>query len=388
MNKSSFLLNPKINFLNHGSFGACPKAIFEDYQKWQLELEKDPVQFITKLGPAALINSKNSLAKFINADSADFVFVPNPTHAINILRDNLKLNPGDEILTTDLEYGAMDRTWDVYCTEHQTKYVRQPIALPLISKEKFIEDFWKGYSEKTKVIFISEITSTTALKLPVYEIVAEAKKRKLITIVDGAHSVGHIPVDLQKLDPDYYTGACHKWMLTPKGSSFLWVRKNKQKDLLPLIVSWGYQAEYPSGSQLHDYHQFNGTRDFSAYLTLPKAIEFLTDNEYVKKSDECTQLLLKNASKFCSLLKTTCLAPLDPDFIGMILSFPILTKNPGKLKELLYDRYAIEVPIMTHGDKVYLRISCFWYNDQNDLDELYTALNEIISEKTENLIVA
>ncbi|MBU2019798.1 MAG: aminotransferase class V-fold PLP-dependent enzyme [Bacteroidetes bacterium] len=387
MNINQFILNKQITFLNHGSFGACPTEIFQDYQKWQLALETDPVQFITKTGPKFLADSKKRLAGFINANPDDLVFVPNPTHAVNILRDNLKLNPGDEILSTNLEYGAMDRTWDVYCSEHKTKYIRQEISLPLISKEKFIEDFWKGYSEKTKVIFISEITSTTALKLPVYEIVKEAKKRNLITIVDGAHSVGHIPVDLEKLDPDYYTGACHKWMLTPKGSSFLWVKKNKQKDLSPLIVSWGYNAEYPSGNQLHDYHQFNGTRDFSAYLTLPKAIDFLIDHQYEAKAKSCSDLLIKNAPKFCELLKTECLAPLRDEFIGMIVSFPIQTKNPLKLKELLFDQYAIEIPVMVHGDQVYLRISCFWYNNQNDLDVLYAALTDIIEQKTDVLIV-
>ena len=326
--KNLFLLNPSVTFLNHGSFGACPKEIFEDYQHWQFRMERDPVQFISKIGPDALFESKRRLAKFINAEPNDFVFVPNPTHAINILRQNLRLEKDDEILTTNLEYGAMDKTWSLYCKDNGTRYIRQNITLPLTSKEKFLEDFWNGFSKKTKVVFISEITSSTALKLPVKEIVEESKRRGLITIVDGAHSVGHIPVDIKELEPDYYTGACHKWMLTPKGCSFLWVNQKNQKLLSPLIVSWGFDLDYNHENQLHDFHQFNGTRDFSAYLTLPKSIDFLEENNFWKRNKDSHELLIRNAENVCKVLNSKCLAPLTEEFIGLILSFPIQTKNP------------------------------------------------------------
>lgn len=388
MHSSHFLLNPAITFLNHGSFGACPKEIFEDYQNWQLQLEQDPVQFITKRGPQYLKKSREALASFINANPEDLVFVPNPTFAINILRDSLQLSPGDEILTTDLEYGAMDRTWKHYCLEHKTVYVRQKINLPIQSKEAFLADFWKGYTEKTKVVFISEITSSTALKLPVYEICKEAKNRGLMVIVDGAHSPGHIEVDLKKLNADFYTGACHKWMLTPKGSSFLWAAKDKQSLLQPLVVSWGYEAAFPGESTFLDHHQFNGTNDFSAYLTLPKAVDFLEKNDWKKQVDRCVNTLLEETDRFCKLLGTELLAPKSSEYFGQIVSFPIKTSNPMQLKEVLFDDYQIEIPIMPHGDYVFLRISYAWYTTSKDLDRLYEVLNELIrSDKYPGLLV-
>ncbi|MBI3237795.1 MAG: aminotransferase class V-fold PLP-dependent enzyme, partial [Flavobacteriia bacterium] len=212
--RSHFLLNPEITFLNFGSFGACPKPIFEEYQRFQMELERDPVQFITVKGYDYIRESREALANYIGCEVDDVVYTPNPTFAINIVAKNLRLQPGDEVLSTDLEYGALDRTWTFYCAEKGAKYVRQHISLPLVSKEQFLEDFWKGYSEKTKAVFISQITSTTGLIFPVKEICAEAKKRGLLTIVDGAHVPGHIPLNLKELEADIYTGACHKWMMT------------------------------------------------------------------------------------------------------------------------------------------------------------------------------
>lgn len=381
ISRSNFLLNQDLTFLNHGSFGACPIEIFEDYQNWQRQLEYDPVQFITQKGPKLMKESREALARFINAEANDLVFVPNPTFAVNILRDSLHLQPGDEILTTDLEYGAMDRTWKHYCLENKTTYVRQKINLPIQSKEAFLEDFWKGYSNKTKVVFISEITSSTALKLPVKEICQEARKKGLLIIVDGAHSPGHIAINMAELDADFYTGACHKWMLTPKGSSFLWAKKDKQHLLEPLVVSWGYEAAFPGESTFIDHHEFNGTRDFSAYLTLPKAIAFLEKNDWKQQAKRCTETLLQQADRFCELLHTQLLAPKSEAFFGQILSFPIKTANPFQLKEVLYSDFKIEIPIMPHGDQVYLRISCAWYTTEKEFEHLYQSLKQIIEEE-------
>ena len=165
--KELFLLQDDITFLNFGSFGACPKDIFNDYIQWQYLLEKEPVQFITVDGYTNINNARKALAKFIQCQSEDLIFVPNPTFAINIIAKNIELKEGDEILTTDLEYGAMDRTWNYYCKKAGAKYIQQNIQLPISSKEEFLENFWKGFSDRTKIVFISHITSSTGLILPV-----------------------------------------------------------------------------------------------------------------------------------------------------------------------------------------------------------------------------
>lgn len=378
--KDLFLLRDDITFLNFSSFGACPKEIFDDYLRWQHLLEKEPVQFITVDGYNYIKHALTVLGEYVNCDSKDLVFVPNPTHAINILAKNLSLQSGDEILTTSLEYGAMDRTWNYYCEKSGAKYIRAKISLPIHSKEDFLEEFWKGYSEKTKCIFISQITSSTALILPIKEICEEAKKRGLITIVDGAHVPGHIELNLEELNPDFYTGACHKWMMTPKGSSFLYVKKEFQKTLDPLIISWGYKSFAPSDSLFFDYHQFNGTRDFSAYLTIPKAIEFMEKYNWKTISENCKSELLTCAPKLFDFLKTKPLAPLNKDFFGQICSAEIKTNEPEKLQRLLFEKYKIEIPVMRHDNKCYIRFSFQAFNKSEEIDYLIDSLKMIHSE--------
>jgi isopenicillin-N epimerase len=371
---SLFQLNPDITFLNFGSFGASPKMVFDDYQKWQRELEWEPVQFFAVNGPEYLKASRTALGNYLNANADDLVYVPNPTFAINIIANTLRLKENDEVLTTNIEYGAMDRTWKFYCNKVNAKFIRQSISLPILSKESFLEEFWNGCTEKTKIVFISHITSATGLILPVKEIIEEAKKRGLMTIIDGAHVPGHMKLDLKELDADIYTGACHKWMMTPKGSTFLYVRKSLQIKIEPLVVSWGYDSDTPSDSQFLDYHQFNGTRDFSAYLTIPKAIEFMQEHNWWEVSDSCKKMVRENALRFCDLTGFAPLAPLTEDFFGQLFSIQVSLENPREFQKMLFDKYQIEIPVMQQNDKVYIRYSINGFNSQKDLDRLYDVL--------------
>jgi len=379
--KSQFLLNPDITYLNFGSFGACPKPIFADYQSWQLLLESEPCQYIAVNGVEYLRKSREALAAFVNCDADDVVYTTNPTYAINIIAKSLQLSEGDEILSTNLEYGALDRTWNYYGNRSKAKYVRQPIALPVVSKEAIIEQFWKGYTPRTKAIFISQITSSTALRLPVEEICAMAKEKGLLTIVDGAHVPGHIPLDLSVLQADIYTGACHKWMMAPKGCSFLYITRELQDRFDPVIISWGYQSAAPSHSRFLDYHQMQGTRDFSAFLTVPKTIEFMKEHSWPQVAASCREMVRNNYQRFCTLLGTAPVCPINDDFLGQMCSIPILTSQPEKLQRHLFTHYKIEVPVMRLEQQTFLRFSINAFNAQSDLDKLYSALSEIISQK-------
>jgi isopenicillin-N epimerase len=378
--KSHFLLNPEITFLNHGSFGACPKPILENYQYWQNELEREPVQFIQKKAPLYLQTAKDAVAQFLGCNADDFFFTANPTIAINTIMRSMDLQPGAEILTTNHEYGAMDRTWNFYCEKSGANYIRQNISIPIQSKESLLEEFWKGYTPKTKIIFLNQISSATALIFPVKEIIQKAKTLGLITIIDGAHTPGHIDLDLAELDPDYYTGTLHKWMLAPKGCSFLYVKKELQKDVDPLIVGWGYQSETPSNSRFLDYHQHQGTRDISAFLTAPAAIQFLKENNWTQKSAESKKLILENYQRFCDLLGTQPICPITSEFLGQMCSIPIQTNNPVALKDMLYQKYKIEIPVMKIGHGIFIRISLNAYNTPNDLEILHAALTSIKNE--------
>ena len=381
--KDLFLLRPDITFLNFGSFGASPKPIFEEYQRLQLELEKDPVEFIVNTGPTLLKESRKALAEFIDCDSEDLIYVQNPTYAVNVVAKNFPLNAGDEVLSTNIEYGACDRTWKFYCKEKGATYVRQPIRLPLTSKEAFLSDFWKGAGEKTKLIFIGQITSPTGIILPVEEICMEAKKRGIPVFIDGAHVPAHIDLSIRKLDPDYYTGACHKWMMTSKGSSFLYVKKEHQQALDPLIVSWGYEAAYPSDSQLYDYHQFNGTRDFTAYLTIPASLKFMQKYDWKSVSQSSKEMVLEWLPRLCEIAGSVPLAPLTAEFFGQMGSIPVRTNDPVALKRELREKYKIEIPVMPENDAVYIRFSVNGFTTEEDLVALENALKQL---KTENKI--
>jgi isopenicillin-N epimerase len=376
--KSQFLLREGITYLNFGAYGACPKPVFERYQQYQLELEEEPVQFVTGNGMQYLKQSREALAKYLNCHPDDVVYVTNPSYAVNIVAKSFPFEAGDEVLTTNLEYGASDRAWNYYCAKKGAKYVRQKIQFPLQSKEDFIEQFFKGLTSKTKMVFISHITSTTGLRLPVEEICATAKQKGLVTFVDGAHAPGQIPVDLNTMQVDFYTGACHKWMLTPKGSSFFYAARELQPICDPLLISWGYNSAAPSHSQFLDYHQMQGTRDFSAFLTIPTAISFMNENNWPAVAENCKRITLANADCFCKLLNAGPLCYNKEDFIFQLCSTRIKTKKPGELHKFLFDKYKIEVPVMTHEGMNLLRYSIQAFNSQEDLDVLYNALEDII----------
>ena len=383
--KEQFLLRDDIHFLNFGSFGATPKPIFENYQHWQKVLEAEPVQFIAFDGVDYLATARAALAKFVHVDDKDdLVYITNPSFAVNIIAKSFPLEEGDEMLATDIEYGACDRTWDFYCNQKKAIYKRQKISLPITTKEQFIEDFFKGLTPKTKAIFISHITSATALIFPVKEICEIAKSKGLITIVDGAHAPAHIDLKINELAVDFYVAACHKWMMAPKGASFLYAHKSVQHLCEPLVVSWGYKAAKPSDSQFLDYHQMIGTRDFSAFLTIPKCIQFMQDYNWLEVSKKCRAIVLDNAASFYALLGTKPISPLTNEWIGQMISIPIHTKEPEVLQRKLFTAYNIEIPIMRQGEDIYMRYSINAFNTLENLEALRNALIEII--KTTDLI--
>jgi len=379
--RNEFLLQPDLTFLNFGSFGSCVKPLMNKYHQLQYEMELDPVDFIMHNLTEYLRESREALGEFINCAADDVVSVPSPTHAVNIVAKNLDLKPADEVLTTDIEYGACDRTWQYYCDKKGAKYVRQHINLPIRSQHEVVEDFFKGFTSRTKLIFISHITSATALILPVALIAKKAKELGVPIFIDGAHVPGHIELNIGQLQPNYYTGACHKWMMTPRGCSFLYVRSELQAALDPLIVSWGYNSIFPSGSQFLDYHQVNGTRDYTTYLTVPAAISFMEEYNWPEVSRQCRALCHDNAAELCQILNTQPLAPMEDAFLGQMFSAEIKTKDPEALHDILYKQYHIQIPIMRQDDRLYLRYSIQAFNTQADLDKLFQALRELRDSK-------
>jgi isopenicillin-N epimerase len=211
-----FLLDEDVVFLNHGSFGACPEPVFRVYQEWQRELERNPVELLARRLPGLLAEVRAALAAFVGADAEGLLLLPNATAAVNMVAHSLELRPGDEVLATDQEYGAMELAWREACEQAGATYVAQPVELPAESQAKVADEIWAGVNERTRVLFVSHITSLTAMRMPVEELCRRARGAGVVTVVDGAHGPGQLDLDLEALGADFYAGNCHKWLCAPK----------------------------------------------------------------------------------------------------------------------------------------------------------------------------
>ena len=378
--RALFLLDPEVAFLNHGSFGACPAPVFAAYQNWQRELERQPVEFLGRRAAPLLAEARAQLAAYVGAAANDVVFFPNPTTAMNMVVRSLQLQRGDEILTTDHEYGALDRTWRFICAQNGAHYINRPVALPVGSHAACVDDFFGGVTARTRVIFISHISSPTALVFPVAEICRRARERGILTIVDGAHAPGHVALNLEQLGADIYTGACHKWMCAPKGAAFLYARPAMQAQLDPLVVSWGYAAEQPGVSQYIDYHEWQGTRDLAAFLTVPDAIRFQQTHNWAAVSAECRKLAHKTLAQINAL---TGLAPLCADsvqWLGQMVAARLPAVDIKRLQARLYGRHKVEVPLVAWNSQAFIRVSVQAYNTAGDIERLLQALHTELAE--------
>lgn len=369
-----FLLDPRVIFLNHGSFGACPKPVFAEYQRWQLELERQPVEFLGRRFNNLMRAAREALGTFVGADAADVTYVTNATVGLNVVARSLELRPGDEVLTTDHEYGALDRTWRFLCAKQGAKYIRQPVSVPIRSAEEVIETIWSGVTDRTRVLFISHITSPTAITFPIAPLIDRARKAGIISIVDGAHAPGQIDLNLHELGADFYSGNLHKWLLAPKGSAFLYARREMQPLVEPLVVSWGWNAERPGPSKFIDEQEWQGTRDIAAYLAVPAALQFQRDHHWSQVREQCRELV-RYAREQASAL--TGLPPLTPDeaqWFTQMSALPLPPCDLDGLKRRLYDEFKIEIPVINWNGRHFVRISVQGYNTRADVDALIQAL--------------
>ncbi|SVB55024.1 uncharacterized protein METZ01_LOCUS207878 [marine metagenome] len=324
-----------------------------------------------------LKTARTKLGEFIGCDGDDLFFVPNPTTGVTTIINSLEINPGDEILSTDHEYGALIRGWGSICKKTSARFIQREIPLPCTTHKDFTEYFWEGITDKTKVIFISHITSSTAMIFPIHEICRRAREREILTIIDGAHVPGHIPLNISEIDPDVYIGACHKWLCAPKGSSFLYVRKIFQDKMAPLIISWGDEGADPSDSSFLLENQWQGTRDMSAFLAVTEAIEFQQNDAWKVQTERCRWLVRETRSRLDEYFELDHLCPNTEEWLGQMASIEIKTIDLIKLKNTLLKEFSIEVPIFEWKGKNILRYSFQVYNDLKDADLLIYALREM-----------
>ena len=373
-----FLLRPDIIFLNHGSFGACPRPVFERYQAWQLELERQPVEFLGRRYDALMAESRAALADYLGTSAQNLVYVPNATHGLNVVARSLALQPDDEILSCDHEYGALDRTWQFICAQQGAHYRRQAVPLPVHEPVEVVEAIWAGVTPRTRVLFLSHVTSPTALILPIADLIQRARAANIITVIDGAHAPGQIPLNLAELGADFYVGNCHKWLLSPKGAAFLYARPERQELLEPLVVSWGWQSETPSNSRFIDEHEYQGTRDIAAYLSVPAAIEFRQHHAWSTVQQQCHELLRYTRQRLTALTHLPPISPDSPTWFAQMATFPLPPCQPQELKQRLYNEFKIEIPIITWQGRAFVRVSIQAYNNMEEVEALVAALIHLL----------
>lgn len=375
--KKDFLIDPSITFLNHGSFGATPKPVFKKYQNWQRELENQPVEFLGRRHNNLMKASREALGKYLGTKAENLVYVQNATIGLNIVARALDLRENDEVLSTNHEYGALDRTWRFLSKEKNFTYINQKVDLT--SHDDFIKSFLQGVTANTKVIFLSQIASSTATIFPIEKIIQFAKTKNIITIIDGAHVPGHLSLQLDSLGADFYSGNLHKWLCAPKGAGFLYARPEMQYLLKPLIVSWGYESETPSNSKFVDEHEWQGTRDVAAFLTVPSAIVYQQEQDWDKVRGACHQLAIETWYRIHELTKMNPLHN-NPEiwFAQMVVCSLPNNTDLVLLKQKLYDEYQIEIPVIDwHGNKL-IRLSVQGYNSKRDTNRLIASLKRLL----------
>ncbi len=376
MLRDLFLLRDDVTFLNHGSFGACPRPVFAEYQRLQRELEAEPVDFLHthRTLPARLAAARARLAQFLGAERDELVFVANATTGLNIAARSIPLAPGDEVLTTDHEYGAMDRMWRFLCGKQGAAYLRAELPLPLDDPAAVVEAVWARVTPRTRVLFLSHITSPSGVVLPVAPLVARARERGILTMIDGAHVPGQLDCDLHALGCDVWAGNCHKWLMAPKSAAALYVRREVQDRIEPLVVSWGWQSARPGPSRFVDEQEWTGTHDPSAYLSVPAALDFFAEHDWPTVRRRCRELLLEGRAALLEVIGLPALCPPDP-WLAQMCAVPLPAgTDMDAFGHALRHRHNVEAPVTVFAHRPWLRFSVQGYNTGEDIARLVGAV--------------
>ncbi len=380
-------LDPDVTFLNHGSFGACPRVVLDYQSEMRARLEREPVQFFLRALEPLLDEARSALAAFVHANPDDIAFIPNATTGVNTVLRSLSFAPGDEILATNHVYMACKFTADYVAERSGARVVIVPVPAPVHRADDIVERVLAGVTPRTRIALIDHITSPTATVLPVKTLVRELQSRGVDVLIDGAHAPGHVPLALEALGAAYYAGNCHKWLCAPKGAAMLYVRRDRQDRIHPLTISHGYASTRTDRSPFRLQFDYCGTDDPTAALSVPECIRFLETvvpggwNELARRN----RALVREARDL--LVAQHGVTPLTSDELTpfmVALALPesgrasgILDGDPLQLA--LWDRYRIEVPVFSWPGTPsrVLRISAQAYNSIDDYVRLSDALAEI-----------
>jgi isopenicillin-N epimerase len=371
--RRQFLIPAEDTYLNNGSFGPAPRQVLEAVTYWMEKLEANPtVRGGMLRGERKRV--KESLGTFVGMRPEDFVFVTNVTVGMNIIARGLQnLKPGDEILTTDQEYGAVRKIWEFVSARRGATIKTVELPTPPRSAEEIVGRIEKGISESTRILVFSHITTTTGLVMPVQEICALARRHGVSTAVDGAHAPGMIPFEVASLGCDYYTGNCHKWLCAPNGTGFLWVREAAQPSLDPLVVSWGWkEGEETFLGNFED----PGTHSLPLTAAVGAAVAFqeqIGRSRIARRGGELAAYARKR------LLELDGVVPLTATGTPLAASMATyrLPKLEGTLLQDTLREHRIAIPAWMGDEGGRIRVSTHLYNSTEDVDTLVGVLQTL-----------
>lgn len=372
--RAHYSLDPDIAFLNHGSFGAVPIPVQEDFQNWHRQIEANPVGFMVSVVPEGTEQARAALAEFVGVPTGQLAFVTNATMGINIFARALQLSTGDEVLATSQEYGATQKAMQYWARQAGAGYRIQEVPFPATDKEEWLDTFWKGVTPSTKALFFSHITAPTAFTLPMEELCARARAEGIATVVDGAHAPGNIDLSLEQAGVDFYTGNCHKWLSSPRGTGFIYVNGRFNKQLEPLVVSHGWDPDVRSDDPVQEYVNYQGTIDPCAQLSVPAAIRFLKDLPMQEARIRNHALAQSTRQAIADLFSMPMTCADDQGWFSQMVTAWLPPGSAEKIGDRLWTKYRIIIPLGSAKGVDMVRISVKEYNSAEDLDRLVAAL--------------
>jgi len=381
--RSQILLDPKVINLNTGSFGPLPRVVFERVTELRRRLAEEPMDFLIRAAPSLLWQARERLAEFMGGNPRRLVFTSNVTAAINTIANSLVLPAPGEILMTDHEYGAMQWCWERAAQRQGLTLRTFPLPAFPRSGDEIVDAFRRAMTDQTRLLFFSHVLSPTGLVLPAQAISEEARRRRIITVIDGAHALAMIPLDVSEIGCDFYTGNCHKWLLAPTGAGFLCFGAGNEDRLQPMQVSWGWhhdrerleeRDEFGSTQRLRAF-EFEGTRDPCPWLAVPSAIDFQTSIGWEQIRGRIAQLSAYVPNRLSRLDRLRLATPPEPELHGAMTAFwlPAGTDAP-RLRRRLWEENRIEAPVIERPEGLLIRASTHFYNTVDEIDRLAEAL--------------
>ena len=386
-----FVLDPQVTFLNHGSFGACPRDVLELQAELRARMEREPVRFFVTELEGLLDGVREEVARFVDADPEGLAFVPNATTAVNAVLGSLSFAPGDEILCTDHGYNAVTNTLERTAERWGARVVTARVPFPLRGEDDVVEAVLRSVSERTKLLVIDHITSPTALVFPVARLVRELAERGIDTLVDGAHAPGQVELSVRELGAAYYTGNFHKWCCTPKGAAMLYVREDLRARVKPVVTSHGRSVGRSDRTRFLLEFDWTGTSDPTPVLCVPKALDFMGH----LLPGGFPELMMHNHALVRTARRTLCEAlgatpPCPEDMLGSMAALHVADEPkgqaPGKfypfaLQHRLVEEHGIQVPVSPWPERParLLRVSAQVYNHLGQYERLAAVLQQLLA---------